>query len=220
MILTALLAASLTARLMAIDEVRVSDGALRLGDVVQVDAGSQLNLGPIVIAKLPRGVSEIQLSRANLQLLAQRAVPGLQFSETADGHVTIRQQAIAVIRAAPCYEAARPLAVGEAFAIEDVMAATCDRERMKAALRYDPKTAATVAVQAVNAGDYLGNVNLGSSVSVRRGDKLTLNSRAGPVVIERPVVAMQGVKPTERRLFVQTDDGAIFATDLVMERAR
>lgn len=220
MILTALVAASLTARMMAIDEVQVSDGAIRLGDLVQLDGSNQQKLEAIVIARLPRGVSQIDLSRANVQMLAQRAVPGLQFSGTPEGIVTIRQQAMAVIKAAPCYETARSLAAGEALTIEDVTAATCDNERKKTAVRHDRETSATVAGQAVNSGEYLGAVHLGSRVSVRRGDKLILKSQAGPVVIERPVVAVQGGRPTDRRVFVQTDDGAVFATDLAVKRAQ
>ena len=46
---------------------------------------------------------------------------------------------------------------------------------------------------------------------VRRGDELTLGSAVGPVAIERKVVALQEASARQRRVFVRSADGEIFA---------
>jgi len=46
---------------------------------------------------------------------------------------------------------------------------------------------------------------------VRRGDKLTVSSSVGPVAIERRVVALQDASTRQRRVFVRSSDGEVFA---------
>lgn len=206
--------------MMDAEVVRVGDGAVRLGEIVQLDPAHRQRLGSIVIARLPAGLRQAQLSRADLQMLARRAVPGLTFAGITHGFVTIRWDAPAEAKAKRCFEAIAPVAAGAFIAIGDAAAVPCDREGETAALRHDRETGAAVAVQSVAPGDYLGEVRLGQRAVVRRGDKLTLKSRAGPVVVERPVVALQSGKPTDRRIFVETSEGEILATDLATENVR
>lgn len=220
MILTTFLFASLAAELKPIGEIRIVDGTIRLGDVARIDAGGEPQIGAIVIARLPKGVREVQLSRAKVQKLAERAVPGLQLRGSAEGVITVRYIAPTIGSAARCYEASSAIASGGILTADHVTVVQCEAERTASSLQYDRATAATVASSAIRAGDYLGNVRLGQSAPARRGDKLTLRSQAGPVVIERSVVAMQGARATDQRLFVRTDDGAVFATDFYVERAR
>lgn len=51
---------------------------------------------------------------------------------------------------------------------------------------------------------------------VERGRKLTLVSAAGAVVVQRPVVALQAATPKDKRLFVQTGDGAVLSVPLAV----
>lgn len=50
--------------------------------------------------------------------------------------------------------------------------------------------------------------------TVERGQKLTLRSAAGPVVIERPVIALQSASQSDKRLFVRTADGDVISAPL------
>jgi hypothetical protein len=52
-----------------------------------------------------------------------------------------------------------------------------------------------------------------AAADIERGDALTLMSRAGPVRIERKVVAMQPGRHG-RRLFVRDEDGAVSSIPL------
>ena len=49
---------------------------------------------------------------------------------------------------------------------------------------------------------------------IAKGDRLTLVSQVGPITIERPVTALQGARPHDRRIFVRTDDGDVFAAPI------
>ncbi|HKC03569.1 MAG TPA: hypothetical protein VKC17_09730 [Sphingomicrobium sp.] len=50
--------------------------------------------------------------------------------------------------------------------------------------------------------------------AIERGQKLTLVSTVGPVVIQRPVVAAQSAAKSDSRLFVRTDDGEVISAPL------
>lgn len=220
MILSTLLAAAAMARITDAGELLIRDNAVRLGDVVQLDVADRQRIGAIVIARAPTGARHVQVSRADLLLLARRAVPGLQVEEAAEGMITLRVEAAATEETRQCFEVAAPVAQDEFISAEDVNAVSCDRQQATAALRHDRETGAAVAARALAPGDYLGRIHLGQPAIVRRGDKLVLQSRSGPVVIERPVVAMQSGKASDRRIFVQTDDGTTIATDLSVEPGR
>jgi len=47
---------------------------------------------------------------------------------------------------------------------------------------------------------------------IRRGDELKVGASVGPVTIERSVIALQDASARQRRLFVRSSDGEVFAT--------
>lgn len=95
------------------------------------------------------------------------------------------------------------------------MAVACDGKREAVAVRYDRSARAALPVATVPPGGYLGRVSVLSSGGVAKGERLTLRSSAGPVVIEREVTALQSGRSGER-IFVQDSSGAVFAAALLL----
>ena len=122
---------------------------------------------------------------------------------------------LAVPDAAGCFEAARMLSAGVPIEAEDVVAVACDSRRDAVALRYDRSARAALPVAAVPAGGYLGRLSVLPTGGVAKGERLTLRSSAGPVVIEREVTALQSGRSGER-IFVQDASGAVFAAALLL----
>lgn len=120
--------------------------------------------------------------------------------------------------AASCFEAARTLSAGTPIDAGDVVAVACDSKRDVVAVRYDRSARAALPVAAVPAGGYLGRLSVLPSGGVAKGERLTLRSAAGPVVIEREVTALQSGRSGDR-IFVQDASGAVFAADLLLTGA-
>ncbi|MCX8475453.1 MAG: flagella basal body P-ring formation protein FlgA [Sphingomonas sp.] len=114
-----------------------------------------------------------------------------------------------------CFEAVRTLSAGAPIRAEDVMAVACDGKRDAVAVRYDRSARAALPVAAVPTGGYLGRISVLPSGAVVKGERLTLRSSAGPVVIEREVTALQSGRSGER-IFVQDANGAVFAAALLL----
>lgn len=55
---------------------------------------------------------------------------------------------------------------------------------------------------------------------VERGQALTLNSAAGAVVIQRPVIALQSATAKDMRVFVRTNDGTVLSAPLAKGAAK
>ena len=115
-----------------------------------------------------------------------------------------------------CFAAARDLAAGAVLVPADLAAVACANGAKRAPLRYDRASGAPVTVAAVTAGTYLGHVLPLADARVEKGDKLTLRATAGPVTIERAVVAMQPGR-SGGRVFVRDSEGKVFAAPLAVE---
>lgn len=114
-----------------------------------------------------------------------------------------------------CFEAARALPAGTPVVAENVVPVVCEPGRAAAGLRYDKSARAALLVAAVPEGEYLGRLPHPPSGRIAKGARLTLRSRAGPVVIEREVTALQAGRSGER-IFVQDASGSTFAVTLLL----
>lgn len=120
---------------------------------------------------------------------------------------------------AACFAAARDLPAGAPLAPGDLAAVDCRAGAKRAPLRYDRVGGVPVTAAAVTAGTYLGHILPLADGRVAKGDKLTLRSTAGPVTIERTVVAMQPGR-SGGRVFVRDSEGKVFAAPLAVESGR
>jgi flagella basal body P-ring formation protein FlgA len=118
-----------------------------------------------------------------------------------------------------CFAAARDLPAGAALTASDLAPVACQTAAKRAPLRYDRDDGVPVTSAAVAAGTYLGHVLPIEDARVARGDTLTLRSSAGPVTIERAVVAMQPGR-SGGRVFVRDSEGKVFAAPLAVEAGR
>jgi hypothetical protein len=125
-----------------------------------------------------------QVRRSVLAQLVRRSLPNLQVIGDTRGSVILKSPAAATAEAR-CFEPVSERAAGESAAPAAV--ARCG------------------SVAAV----YVPEPPL-----VRRGDKLTLRSTAGPVIITREVVALQDARSIQQHLFVRSADGQVFAAPL------
>ena len=118
-----------------------------------------------------------------------------------------------------CFAAARDLPAGASLAATDLAPVDCRADAPRAPLRYDRSGGVPVTAAAVAAGTYLGHVVPLAEGRVAKGEALTLRSTAGPVTIERAVVAMQPGR-SGGRVFVRDSEGKVFAAPLALETAR
>ncbi|MES2442132.1 MAG: hypothetical protein V4574_04825 [Pseudomonadota bacterium] len=120
---------------------------------------------------------------------------------------------------AGCFAAARDVPAGAPLAAADLTAVACRDDAARAPLRYDRAGGVPVTAAAIAQGTYLGHVVALAEGRVAKGESLTLRSTAGPVTIERAVVAMQPGR-SGGRVFVRDAEGKVFAAPLALETAR
>lgn len=194
-------------------EVTLSAPEIRIGDVVDLASLRQPIGGQIagrVIARMPERTSAVSLHRRGLAALVRRAVPALQVPAEGEGTITFRFARSSVARNEVCAETSEAVNSGAPIWSEQTRAISCDRERTAADLSFRPRSGEAVAAQNLAAGTYLGRIRLPSRPEISPADRLTVKSAVGPVVIQREVTALQAGR-ADRRLFVMTGDGEVFA---------
>lgn len=116
----------------------------------------------------------------------------------------------AFVGSGACYASNSDIARGEVVTVSNVAEVACDAEKARGVLGFDPDSRAPIAIDALPAGTYLGRILPLARAHVAKGQKLTLQSRSGPVFIEREVVAMQSAVAGEG-VFVRESGGKVFA---------
>lgn len=111
-----------------------------------------------------------------------------------------------------CLQVARPLAAGVLVTGGDFARVPCPAA-VDAAFRYDRQLRAARTARDLATGEIVRDLPAFAFADVRPGDRLVVQARAGVVVIERQVVAVQAARAGQR-LFVRTPDGAVFAVKL------
>lgn len=196
--------------------VQLRSAELRVGDLVEAPAGRMPpRIAAMVVARLPRGISAMDLPAGQVAALVRRRVPGLRPAFPGNTIVKVRGEAPPIENrvAAPCFAAAAGLAGGTALSRGDVLAVPCRTER-PAPLRYESAGLVLTAAP-VPAGGYLGRLAGLPERVVGKGASLTLRSKSGPVIIERDVVAMQPGRPGNG-VFVRGTNGEVFAAPLAL----
>lgn len=115
-----------------------------------------------------------------------------------------------------CFAAGHALPAAAPLTAEDLVPIACDSTKPAARVRYDRGSRGPRLTKAVAAGAYIGRLSVEPGSRVAKGDRLTLRSSAGPVVIEREVTALQQGR-SGQRIFVQDANGAVFAVRLQVQ---
>jgi len=107
-----------------------------------------------------------------------------------------------------CLRLVRAVRAGTVVVAADVEPAPCEAGRMQR-LRWDRAARAPRAAADLQAGDQI-RAAAGVLPVVRAGDRLVLQVRIGPVLVEREVEAVRPARAGEK-VFVRGADGAAFA---------
>lgn len=172
--------------------------------------------GELVVAALPAHAARVTLSEEQRAALLRKRVPGMRFSLRHKGDVQFNRGSagMAAISETSCFSARTDIPAGVYLRAEHVASAPCSAGVPARRLRYDPAAAAAYAQALIPAGSYLGRLRLPEVPPVPAGQSMLLQTRVGPVTIERGVTALQPGRPG-RSLFVRTDDGKLLASRLV-----
>ncbi|WP_066807583.1 flagella basal body P-ring formation protein FlgA [Sphingomonas asaccharolytica] len=186
-------------------EIVLSRPAVTLADVA--GRGGLGRLGVVEIARLPVGRDRLSLSRRAIATLVRRAVPGMVVEGGDARIVTFRYVRRAEVGAGGCQVTSAAIAAGTAITRDKIAAGPCTAA---AAIRYGAARGYLVARRDLPAGSPLGHLVVPPPATVAKGDSMTLVSRAGPVTVERPVIALQSGS-VGRRVFVRDSRGHVFA---------
>lgn len=201
--------------------VMLEAAELRVRDLIELPGGRlPARIADMIVMRLPRGTMKLDLPAEQAAALVRRRVPGLRPTVSRGEIVRIRMAAMrpgtetAELRVpGKCFEAAASLAAGATLTQADVSEAECDT-RPVARLRYS-SGGLVVAGEPVGAGGYLGRLPRLPERAIGKGAWLTLRSSAGPVTIERSVVAMQPAR-SGGKLFVKDESGKVFPAPLIL----
>ncbi len=192
--------------------VRIESRDLHVRDVVDLGALTPAvgaKVGSRVIARLP-AQTEVVFTRTGVAALVRRAVPGLRLQKAGPGSLTVlRADRAALHHDKRCYSLAYDLEPGTALDKNALATSACAASQDRA-LGYDRMRGRVIARERLTAGTPVGRIFLPAEPSIGAGDKLSLTSAIGPVVIERAVVAMQPGR-SGRKVFVKDDQGHISA---------
>ena len=207
--LTLAAAALATPPLKQAQVVALHGPSIHVEDVVDlrgIHPARRQRIGALVIARLPHGVRAITFSHEAVAGLVRRAAPGLQ-PRLSRGEMRFIDQSAVVRRRSACTELTRSVAKGGTLSPQDLVSSDCVSAD-NAGLRFEPHNNIVRASRNLNAGEKLGRLVVQPPPEVEAGSELTMVTRAGPVRIERRVVALQTGR-SGRRLFVRDRDGNV-----------
>lgn len=196
---------------------------VRLGDVARLTGFAPAGdpaLASRIIASVPRGRTQLSMTREALAGLVRRSVPGLgTWLRPGAGSVTFRAPARrheAKGASGACAATAQPVAQDAALKTADIVTVPCEAREVGAPVRFDRRASAVRASAHLPAGTRLGRLALPAAPNVDRGDELTLLSRVGPVSVERQVVALQAGR-SGGRVFVRDAEGQVVSAPLSVQ---
>jgi flagella basal body P-ring formation protein FlgA len=202
-------------------DVSVAQAELRVSDLVVIRHGTLPNqITEQVVARLPAGLSDLNLPSQTAAALLRRRVPGLRIVMPAAANVRVRVSIAprGSLASGECFIATSAVQAGAALSDADVTATECRSGTRPATLRYD-RAGLIINAADIKAGQYLGRLPRLSGRTIGKGATLTVRSAAGPVTVERTVTAMQAGR-SGGRLFVRDGQGDIFAAPLVLAESR
>lgn len=197
--------------------VRVAAAELRVRDLVEAPAGGlPARIGAMIVARLPQGASEIELSSTDVAALVRRRVPGMRVLAPLEGRVRVVSSGrVAPLRArGACFATVVAVQAGAALSAADVRETECLAGRAAVKLRYD-RAGVACAAAPLAAGAYLGRLAPLAERAIGKGMPLVLRSASGPVTIERPVTAVQPGR-SGAKLFVRDANGQVFSAPLTL----
>jgi hypothetical protein len=210
--LLALAAAATAAPPPPLPAITVADGRVLARDIARVSPD-----GTAVVATLPTGSAQTELSEEQREALLRNRFPGGRFALRHSGTLrVVRAPAPRAAEPGTCYAARADIPASTAIERALLAEVACTREAADGWLVHDAATRTLFARDDIPAGTYLGHVRPGSVGTVAAGAKLVFRTREGPVTIEREVVALQPARGG-RPVFARTRDGEVLHSALAEE---
>lgn len=189
-------------------------GQFSIADVIEtrgMPPAVQARASEITLGALPRGVDTLELSAAEVLARAETLLPALKAWTTgeASGHVRIVRDAAAApppVAAEACWVALRDIPAGEAMRQADWRAASCAGSPV--ALRFDARDGSVRAGQPLAAGVLVRLPPGRSPPAAAVGDRIVIQSRIGPVRIERSATMLQAGAEGDH-VFALTEGGDV-----------
>ncbi|MFS2319191.1 hypothetical protein RMQ97_14740 [Maricaulis sp. D1M11] len=116
-----------------------------------------------------------------------------------------------VLGAAACVATHTDVPGGSLITRDMVQVVACELNAERPAVVYDRRSASVRTITALPAGTYLGSVVLAPSHTHDRGTQMVMQVERGAVRIERQVALAQTLHADQARVFVQGEDGSVFA---------
>lgn len=190
--------------------IALDERTIRLNDIVALDclsAPDRERLGALSIARLPHGRERMTLHADALDNLVARRAPMLGHIETDPARRFTFQAPAQRGAASSCFAAAADIAEGAALASRDLVESPC-APATASALAFDTRTGLTHATREIDAGEIVGRVGGFREPAIVKGQTLNIETRVGPVRIERRVTALQTAAEGEP-FFVKGANGEV-----------
>ena len=208
---------SVSSPILAADAIVVDRPFVRVGDVLQVDLGTQQPNVPkaieamltLPLINLDAGTQKT-MSATEIEAMLVRRVPGLagRLVNLNLEPKTFIFQPKELAKSEPCYYLSAPVDAGEPIARDQVSSADDCTELSETGLFYDPTISTYVATENLPAGFRLPIQSLSVLPFEPKGQNLTLTTKVGPVQVTRPVTLTEPLY-TSGPTHVRTSDGAI-----------
>jgi hypothetical protein len=186
-----------------------------VADLSAIPAALRPAAAALPIAAFAQGQERLVVTRSQLAARVRALMPALApwLSEPGDGTVVVSRIADAAVPAgaqARCVRLARRVEAGEYFGPSAYSAEPCGPARRATSYRYDARTGAVRAARVLEPGELISAPPRSLSADVEPGQTLYLETRVGPVTLQRKVVALQPSR-SGQALFVKAEDGSVFS---------
>lgn len=199
------------AALASSGELILADDNIRLLDLGEPVAGSELAQGNPVIARMPRGHTQVEISAEAATRLIRARIPNAQVALRFDDSITLKlPPQSSPLPARQCAMASRAIDEGEAIHSGNTVIAECRLEGRAPLVRYDNGLGAITASEAIAEGTDLGPISPPRSEVIAKRAEATLRTGSGNVTIHRSITTLQ-TGHEGRNVFVQSNDGQVFA---------
>lgn len=195
-------------------ETHVAKKVVTLGDVSDLrvlPTEFRDSAAKIVVGRIPERAQALVLTSHDIQSRARAQMPLLApwLGSQDQRKITVHYRAPRIV-AQSCVRMIEPLAVGESVSSAKTAPAACSDKIRVGVFGYDRWSNSTYAIQPIAEGDVVRIVSGIGRMVPQAGDRMTLVSFSGPVVVERDVRAMQTANEG-RRMFVETAEGKILS---------
>lgn len=192
------------------EEVVLESADVRLTDITAIPNGYK-DLGDHIVARIPAAAGSLELTQQDVERILRRQAPGLDLIPLHEGTMRFATVARPQPASGKCNELQSALSSGDFLDQSHLRAVPCSQDQgVPASLTWDSSARGLRALEDLPAGTYLGELHLAARTIIPAQTAMTLQSRSGPVLVQRRVRTIQPVRAGED-VFVITPDGSVLS---------